>query len=318
MATGTSGQQGLVFGLRLSDGAPVSLHLRLPHGGVSAETAWLLLLQLSVVGACTWWAVRLATRPLSTLAQAATRLGDDPEAPALPESQGPTEVRRASAAFNAMQARIAAHMAERLQILAAVSHDLQTPITRMRVRTDMLADGALRDKLQGDLLAMQHLVEEGLAYARSAHAATEKAQAVDLHALLDGLACDYTDAGQVVDLQAPADLVLTTRPQALRRIVANLVDNALKYGGAAQVAVRSLSDGRAEISVCDRGPGLPEGQLDLVMQPFYRVEGSRNRDTGGSGLGLAIAHRLSQALGAELHLRNREGGGLEALVLLPA
>lgn len=304
-----------VFSLRLADGTPLSLHLMTPRKMVSVTTALLLALQLAVVGACIWWGVRVATRPLSDLASAATRLGDDPHAAELPE-RGPAEVRRAIAAFNTMQRRIAAHLAERLQILAAVSHDLQTPITRMRVRTDLLADEALRDKLQSDLIDMQHLVEEGLAYARTAHASLEKMQALDLHALLDGLVCDYRDAARQVELMGPSDLTVTTRPQALKRIVMNLVDNALKFAGEAQVVV-SQADAAWVIDILDQGPGMPEDQLLAVLQPFYRVEGSRNRETGGSGLGLAIAHRLSGALGATLSLQNRPGGGLQARLALP-
>lgn len=310
-----AGRPVTVLALRLSDGTPLSLHLMAPRRMVSATTAWLLALQLAVVGACVWWGVRLATRPLSDLAVAAARLGDDPQAPELPE-RGPAEVRRAIAAFNAMQRQIAAHMAERLQILAAVSHDLQTPITRMRVRTDLLADDALRDKLQADLFDMQHLVEEGLAYARTAHAATEVPQAIDLHALLDVLVCDRVDAGAAVTLDMPTPLVLSTRPQALKRIVTNLLDNALKFSGAAELTVRQGSMA-VTLSVLDRGPGIPEGQLQSALQPFYRLESSRSRETGGSGLGLAIAQRLSLALGGSLSLHRREGGGLEARLTLP-
>lgn len=304
-----------VFSLRLADGVPLTLHLMTPRKMVSTTTALLLALQLAVVGGCVWWGVRVATRPLSDLASAASRLGDDPQAAELPE-RGPAEVRRAIAAFNTMQRRIAAHLAERLQILAAVSHDLQTPITRMRVRTDLMPDEALRDKLQADLMDMQHLVEEGLAYARTAHAALEQMQSVDLHALLDGLVCDYRDAARQVELLGPDNLTVSTRPQALKRIVMNLVDNALKFAGEAQVVV-SQSNSALFIDILDSGPGMPDDQLLAVLQPFYRVEASRNRDTGGSGLGLAIAHRLSGALGATLSLHNRPEGGLQARLALP-
>ncbi|MDO9005605.1 MAG: ATP-binding protein [Aquabacterium sp.] len=314
LGVGVEDPSRTVFSLRLADGAPLTLQLMTPRKMVSTGTALLLALQLAVVGACIWWGVRVATRPLSDLASAATRLGDDPQAAELPE-HGPAEVRRAIAAFNTMQRRISAHLAERLQILAAVSHDLQTPITRMRVRTDLLADEALRDKLQADLIDMQHLVEEGLAYARTAHASMEKMQAIDLHALLDGLVCDYRDAGRQVELIGSTDITVTTRPQALKRIAMNLVDNALKFAGEAQVVV-SQADAGWVIEVLDKGPGMAEDQLLAVLQPFYRVEGSRNRETGGSGLGLAIAHRLSGALGATLSLHNRPGGGLQARLAL--
>ncbi|RRS02717.1 HAMP domain-containing protein [Aquabacterium soli] len=316
------GDRGAVIRMRLADGTPLTVHLAAPMRGVSAANAALLLAQLLVLGACVAWAVRLATRPLVQLAQAADRLGADPQADVLPpfDATGPAEVRRAHAAFQSMQTRIREHMAERLQLLAAISHDLQTPITRLRLRTEALIDESLREKFQADLLGMQRLVEEGLAYARSVHASAEPACRVDLHALLDGLVCDYADAGRPVMLQAPSTLVLTTRPLALQRIVGNLVDNALKFAGAAELSAQAVATQGAavvQIVVRDRGPGVPVGQLARITEPFVRLEASRNADTGGSGLGLAIAQRLAQALGGRLSLRNRDGGGLEALLTLP-
>lgn len=316
------GERGAMFRLRLADGVLLAVHLGAPMRGVSAANAALLLAQLVVLGACVAWAVRLATRPLAQLAKAADRLGADPQAELPPpdRANAPTEVRRAQAAFQAMQARIGEHMAERLQLLAAISHDLQTPITRLRLRTEALQDDALREKFQTDLLGMQRLVEEGLAYARTTHASAEPAYPVDLHALLDGLVCDYTDAGRAVSLDAPSSLVLRTRPMALQRIVSNLVDNALKFAGAAEVSAAVLDGegpGAVRITVRDRGPGVPSDQLERITEPFYRLEASRNADTGGSGLGLAIARKLAQALGGDLALNNRHGGGLEAVLTLP-
>jgi signal transduction histidine kinase len=316
------GERGALIRLRLTDGTPLAVHLAAPMRGVNAANAALLLAQLAVLAACVAWAVRLATRPLAQLAQAADHLGADPQAEVLPpiDTTGPAEVQRAHAAFQAMQARIRAHMAERLQWLAAISHDLQTPITRLRLRTEALQDAALREKFEADLLGMQRLVEEGLAYARTVHASAEPACPVDLHALLDGLVCDYIDAGRAVTLEAPTTLVVMTRPQAVQRIVGNLVDNALKFAGAAHVSARTATDrGSAVvfIAVRDRGPGVPADQLARITEPFVRLEASRNADTGGSGLGLAIAQRLAQVLGGQLTLRNRDGGGLEALLTLP-
>jgi len=220
-------------------------------------------------------------------------------------------VAQAAAAFNALQRRIAQHLAERLQMLAAIAHDLQSPITRLRLRSDAIADASQRKPLQADLAEMQSLVEQGLAYARSSHAAVEPERAVDLAALLDGLVCDAVDAGHAAHLQCPALPPLTTRPQALKRIVGNLLDNALKFGDEAWIDVSATAEA-VEIVVRDRGPGIPPDQLQAVLQPFVRLESSRNRDTGGTGLGLAIADQLSHALGARLSLRNGTGGGLEA------
>jgi signal transduction histidine kinase len=262
-------------------------------------------------------AVRQATRPLQRLARAADTL--DPAQPAAPlPLEGPAEVTRATAAFNLLQERVRAHLDERMRILAAVSHDLQTPITRLRLRADLLDDAVLRDKLHADLAEMQHLVEEGLSYARSAQAVREPARAVDIAALLDSLALDYADAGQPVRLARCEAGPCTTRPAALRRLLGNLVDNALKFAGAAEITCERSQDGGFAVRVLDRGPGIPSGELEAVMQPFYRIETSRSRATGGTGLGLAIAQQLAQALEGSLTLAPREGGGLEARLLLPA
>ena len=305
-----AGPDGTAFALRLNDGTPLTLLLQPPARSLQVEVVLQWLLQAAAIGIGIVLAVRVATRPLSRLADAAQRLGEDPSAAPVDE-RGPVEVRRAAAALNAMRQRIAEHMNERLQILAAVSHDLRAPITRMRVRCDMLPDGAVRGKLQADLDEMQHLVEDGLALASSEHAASEFDCAVDLHALLDAIVCDFTDAGHTVQWEGDPSLVLTTRPHALRRVVVNLLDNAIKFAGAAELQVEA-SEGVVTIGVLDRGPGIMPGRIAEVMRPFTRLEPSRNRDSGGSGLGLAIAQRLCAALGASLRLTPRDGGGLRA------
>ena len=305
----------LRLSLQLADGAPLSIDIEPPQGGVSAWLIAVLALQLALLATMSWLAVRLATRPLQQLADAADAMTPAQPIAALPLT-GPREVVRAAAAFNTMQERIRAHLDERMRILAAVSHDLQTPITRLRLRADLLDDETLRTKLQADLAQMQALVEEGLAYARSAQAVQEPTQRIDLQAFLDSLVADYADAGQPVRWQGEALGTWTTRPQALRRTLTNLVDNALKFAGAAEVVATREGDDAVVIRVLDRGPGIPEDQLDAVLQPFYRVEGSRSRETGGTGLGLAIAKQLSEALHAELALVPRAGGGLEAKLVL--
>jgi signal transduction histidine kinase len=301
--------------MRLSDGSPLTVALVPPTRVISLGLP--VAVSLALIAAFTWVAVRLATRPLVEFAQAADKLGTDLRAAPLPED-GPTEVARASAAFNAMQKSIAEHLAERMRILAAVSHDLQTPITRMRLRVDSSDDPALRDKLHGDLQLMQGLVEEGIEYARSANAVNELPCRTDLHTLLDSLVYDYLDAGRQIRLVGKRDEPLTTRPRTLRRVVTNLLDNALKFGTDVDIVVETQSPNRVDIVVRDRGPGIPENELRAALRPFYRVEGSRNRETGGTGLGLAIANQLTLALGGTLTLSNRDGGGLEARLSLPA
>ncbi len=304
--------------LRLSDGMPLTIDMR-PMSGVPLSP-WLplvLALQLIVLAACCWLAVRLATRPLHALAVAADTLGPDLKATRLPED-GPSEVARASKAFNAMQDRIATYMTERMQILAAISHDLQTPITRMRLRVDMMDESPQHTKLQQDLQEMETLVKEGVTYARTLHGAAEAPCRIDPDALLDSLVCDYVDAGKDVSLHGAIGTALVTRPQALKRILGNLVDNALKFGGAAELEVSAQADGAVTIAVLDRGPGIPADSLEAVFEPFVRLEASRNRNTGGTGLGLAIARQLTLAMDAKLSLHNRTGGGLEARLTLTA
>ncbi|CAN7180135.1 ATP-binding protein [Acidovorax sp. LjRoot66] len=305
--------------LRLVDGTPLAVDMDEPRLQVSRWVLAALALQLAVlVGLCAW-AVRAATRPLNALADAADALGAAQAAVPLAED-GPREVVRAAAAFNRMQQRIQAYLQERMQILAAVSHDLQTPITRLRLRADLLDDATLRDKLHADLAEMQSLVEEGIAYARSPQAVREPLQRVDLRALVESLAMDYADAGMPVRVLHAAGGICDTRPHALRRLLCNLVDNALKFAGSAELALEAAPQGRWCVRVLDRGPGIPQADLATVLQPYVRLEDSRNRGTGGTGLGLAIANELAQALGGRLVLAPREDGGegLEARVELPA
>jgi signal transduction histidine kinase len=301
--------------VRLTDGNPVVVDARRVGMPVSNWVMWVLLLQLSVLGVCAWFAVRLVTRPLARLAAAADELGPDLKGRMLRE-EGPTEVAHAARAFNAMQRRIAGYMAERVEILAAISHDLQTPITRMRLRTDMMDNEKDQLKFRQDLDAMHALVREGVTYARTLHGATEPPCRVDADALLESMVADYQDSGQQVGLEGRIGGPIVTRPNALRRIVVNLIDNALKFGSEVRMQVRADPD-RLVIAIIDNGPGIPPDQLEAVLKPFYRLEGSRNRSTGGTGLGLAIAHQLAIAMGAELSLHNRDEGGLEARVAMP-
>ncbi len=318
------------YKLELSDGGDgevLLLHTRLKDQGI--VTARLLqtqnpmnnwgfisfLLQIVGVLAVTAVAARQATLPLSRLTAAAETLGTSMQCEPIAED-GPVEVARAAAAFNAMGRRIKDHLAERVRILAAISHDLQTPITRMRLRADLLENGSLKAKFDSDLDAMQVLVEEGIAYARSTGQVREQACRVDLDAMLDALAGDYADSGQQVAVACPPGLVVQTWPHTVRRILVNLTDNALKFGDEVAIECAQAS-GQLRICVRDRGPGIEAEKLEAVFQPFYRLEASRNRATGGAGLGLAIARQLTLGMGGTLTLANREGGGLEASLVIP-
>ncbi|MFG6203636.1 ATP-binding protein [Pseudomonas retamae] len=301
--------------LRLSDGSPLTIDVRPAMAPLSPWLPVVLLGQLALMIACTWLAVRIAIRPLTRLANAVETLDPNAQPIKLDES-GPNEVVYAARAFNSMQARIAAYLKERMQLLAAISHDLQTPITRMKLRAEFMDDCAEKDKLWNDLSEMEHLVREGVAYARSVHGSTEQSRRTNMDSFLESLVFDYQDMGKQVQLVGHSAAVIDTRPHALRRVLVNLTDNALKFAGAAEVHV--AADGASlSISVLDRGPGIAEAELAQVLQPFYRVENSRNRETGGTGLGLAIAQQLAMALGGTLTLSNREGGGLCAELRLP-
>jgi len=300
--------------LNLADGAPLTIDVTPAPVPVARWLPVVLLIQLAVLMLCTWLAVHLAIGPLTRLAQAVDNLDPDHPGVQLDES-GPREVRYAAVAFNALQERIAAHLKERMQLLAAISHDLQTPITRMKLRVEVMDEGVEKDKFGSDLDEMEHLVREGVAYARSMDSSTEATCRVNLDAFLDSLVFDYQDSGAQVERHGSSGALLETRPHALRRVLVNLVDNALKFAGAAELQV-SREGSTTIIRVLDNGPGIPGDELDEVLKPFYRVEGSRNRSTGGTGLGLAIAHQLIQAMGGRLTLSNREQGGLCAQIEL--
>jgi len=303
--------------LKLGDGTPLIVKINAPDVTVSPWVLGALAVQVAILGLFTWIAVRIATQPLARLADAANQLKPNVPAPLLPET-GPQEVLGAAIAFNAMQRRIADHIDERVRILAAISHDLQSPITRMGLRTDLLDDLALRQKFQSDLTAMQALIEQGIDLARSAAPTPEPLVPTDIQALLESLVYDYTDSGRHVSLYGHIDGPIVTAPQALRRIVNNLTDNALKFGQDVEICVKHDARNNVSIEVRDRGPGIPEPELEAVLAPFYRVEVSRSRETGGAGLGLAIACQLARALGGQLRLTNRDGGGLAARLNLPS
>ncbi|WP_025660041.1 HAMP domain-containing sensor histidine kinase [Rhizobium sp. IBUN] len=302
--------------LALSDGTPLTIDVN--PAGIMPLADWLpyvLAAQLALLVLCSWFAVRQAIRPLVNLAKAADTL--DPNVKALRLSEtGPSEVAYAATAFNAMRERIAQYLEERVQILAAISHDLQTPITRMKLRAEMAEDFGDRDKLMQDLGEIERLVKEGVAYARSAHGNVEKPSRIDLSSFIESLVYDYQDTGKAVAITEMSGGAIMTRPHALRRVLTNLIDNALKFGGSAEIEVKRRSDEGIVISVLDHGPGIPDDQLEAVLKPFFRLEQSRNRDTGGTGLGLAIAVQLAAAIGGSLTLRNRDGGGLVAEIAI--
>jgi len=309
-------QPGISFvaQVRLKDGALVAFDSR--HPLQTAGWPYRLLLSLTVllaaVIAVSFLAVRWATRPLKALADAADELGRNIDRAPMPE-EGPAEVVRAARAFNTMQVRLAGYVRERAATLAAMSHDLKTPVNRLRLRAELLEDSEAKKKIGQDLEEMESMILGTLEFMRGGETA-EKPRPVDVNALLSSLQGDAQDTGAQVAIDGVASGPYVGRPQALKRCLGNLLDNALKYGGSAVVLVEDSAD-RLVIRVRDRGPGIPEAELERVFEPFYRLEASRGRDTGGTGLGLSIARQIAQLHGGALKLRNLENG-LEATLTL--
>ncbi|WP_306768510.1 ATP-binding protein [Roseomonas sp. AR75] len=270
--------------------------------------------------ALTLWAVRRLTQPVRDLAAAADRLGRDVNAAPLPEN-GPAEVATAAHAFNTMAQRIRRFVSDRTQMVAAIGHDLKTPITRLKLRAELLDDDEQRRKIIADLEEMEGMIAATLAFARD-DAAAEPSVAVDLAALcrtvLDEAADANPDLADNVAYAGPEHLTVRARPVALKRALANLVGNAIAYGGAARLALEPAPPGQLRIAIADDGPGVPEDELEGVFQPFRRLETSRNRETGGTGLGLPIARNILRAHGGDVVLRNRPEGGLVAVATMPA
>jgi len=257
---------------------------------------------------------RPLTAPLQTLARAAQRIGTSGRTSPVPES-GPREVRIAAHAFNQMQARIQKLMDERAQTLAAVSHDLRTPITRLRFRAEFTADPETKQKMTGDLDEMERMLDATLTFLRD-DIGRDEPKVADLAAILQTICNDEADAGRTVVYDGPDQAALLCRGSALKRAFANIVGNAVKYGGDAKVTLRA--DARAlTVTVEDHGPGIPESEMDRVFEPFQRIEGSRNVDTGGYGLGLTSARSIIRSHGGEISLVNRREGGLSVTTTLP-
>lgn len=255
---------------------------------------------------------RRVVGPIRALAAGAERLGRGLDVGPLPLA-GPSEVRDMTRAFNRMQGRLTRFVADRTQMLAALSHDLRSPLTAMRLRLEMLPEDEDSTRLRALVEEMTQMVQATLDFARGA-AQEEPAAEVDLVALLADLVAD-AETGKAT-LDAPRALHAVLRPTAMKRALRNLIDNALRYGAVARVALGE-DHGMAVITISDDGPGLPEDQLEKMFDPFVRLEDSRSRDTGGVGLGLAIARTVVQAHGGEVSLANRPEGGLVARVVLP-
>lgn len=319
--TGTASGRFLVE-LQLPSGPQLYLQVTEEQGWTNTPPLSLLLdyltriylLRIVVVVLIALLAVRLVMRPLQRMTGAAEALGQDIHRPPLPV-EGPREVRQAAQAFNAMQRRLIDSIAERTRFFAAVSHDLRTPITRLRLRAEMLADEGTRQRFRDDLQRMEQMVSASLDFLRSGELDDAREQ-VDINALLQGLQADFHDLGAEVAIHGSAR-PLVAHASGLHRCLQNLLENAVRHaGGIIEVHLDDSAE-RLHIGIADRGPGIDEALLERVMEPFYREDEARSEDTAGYGLGLSIARQIASAHGGSLTLQPREGGGLLAILDLP-
>jgi signal transduction histidine kinase len=306
----------LLLSARLDDGRWLDARLQAP-----GPDPWLihrlllatLTLFLLVFGAA-WWIARRLARPLGDLTRAAEGFeGREPAEAVTP--RGPSDLRRAVEAFNAMNRRTLALLDEKDRMLGAIGHDLRTPLASLRIRAENMGPDDERERLAATIDEMAATLEDILTLARTGRA-REPVRPVDIAALADALVEEYREVGAPAAFAASPRAVLAVQPNLLRSALRNLVDNAIAYGGGASVAVEERPGG-IEIRVEDDGPGIPPDRLVEVLEPFRRLEGSRNRESGGAGLGLAIALAAAQAHGGRLDLVNRPEGGLRASLILP-
>lgn len=271
------------------------------------------ILAISIIAVCLW-SSRLFAVPIGSFAVAAERFGTDPQAREMTE-QGPREIRAAIRAFNAMQKRIQRFVEDRTQMIAAISHDLRTPLTRLRLRSEFVDDPEAQQKMRADLDEMEAMIESTLAFVRDDTAA-EAWTSFDLPVLVYSLVDDISDTGRPVSFTGPSHGGFAGRPLALRRAIANLIENAIAYGKRAAVELER-HESEWLIRVVDDGPGIPAEFREAAFAPFFRVEASRNRHTGGTGLGLSIARSIIRAHGGDIAFKDRSAGGFQVEVSLP-
>jgi signal transduction histidine kinase len=300
----------------LPDGGNVQFRADMPRAGPPLPRRIFVDLALLTLGlaAVLFVMARTTTRPLTELARAAERVGRGERSAPLRET-GARELREATRAFNAMQERLYRYLDSRTRVLAAMSHDLRTPLTRLKLRTESLVDETLREKFNADLDEMQRMVADALNLFKGMNH-DEPLQPVRIGALVDEICGEFAEMGTKIEVNGESAEPVLVRPAALKRCLRNLVSNAAKYGVSPAI---SIEDGANEVAirVCDDGPGIPPEMLEHVFEPFFRLEGSRSIDTGGVGLGLSIARDIAQGHGGSLTLANRSPHGLEATLRLP-
>jgi signal transduction histidine kinase len=271
------------------------------------------IFQFIILIIAAWYGAKLLARPIQRFSEAAERLSENLDAPALEET-GPSEARRAASTFNLMQRRIREQVQQRSRMLGAVSHDLRTPLSRLKLRLEQIDNEKLQGQMRQDLDDMISMLDSTLTYLHEQRT-SEALQRYDLQALVESLCENAEDNGALVEARGHC-APLQTQPMALRSCLSNLLDNALRYAGATQI---EITDGATQVvvRVIDHGPGISADKREAVFEPFFRLEGSRNRNSGGVGLGMTIAREAAHRLGGNLSLEETPGGGLTAVVRLP-
>ncbi len=303
--------------IKLKDGVWADFHYFLPKKIFEWPVRLVVALLVLMVAVLflTWIAVRWVTRPLSTLSQAAEALGKNIKSPPL-DVKGPTEVKLATMAFNTMQERLVKFVSDRVRILSAVSHDLKTPITRLRLRLELLDDKKLSNEIKGDLDHMEKMVNTTLSFMRGTEK-NELRKKVNLEALLESLQEDFRVLGMPFEIHGKVEKLLYIQLVSIRRCLTNLLENAYRYGnGEVSVEIQDHKE-TVEIVIYSNGDSIPDKDLDKIFEPFYRLEESRNNKTGGTGLGLSIARNIAIEHGGSLRIENASKGGVSAYLILP-
>ena len=311
---------GIQLSVQLENGQWLNSATRLPsRGGVWTLQPLLALgITILLIIAGVILSVRRITRPLAQLATSADAVGRGESTPDIDEA-GPEDIQRTVRAFNRMRRRLETFIEDRTNLLAAVSHDLRSPVTSLRLRAEFIEDEDLKEKILATLIEMQTIIETTLTFARE-ETRSEETRPTDLAALIQSVVDDFEDQNKPCSYRGPERFVLTTRPVSLKRAIRNLVENAISYGNEAQINLLPANPAHSEdhiIEIEDEGPGIPETELEHIFEPFVRLEGSRNKETGGIGLGLAIARSIVKGHGGTIQAQNKVDGGLKVIIKLP-
>ena len=313
MDTGSRGRDVFIR-VQLTDGV---LDVLVPRERLFSSTTYIFVMWMvgtsMVLFAVATVFMRNQVRPIRRLAAAVDSFGKGREVPDF-KPEGAAEVRSAAAAFEVMRERVQRAIGQRTEMLAGVSHDLRTPLTRMKLQLAMLADSKAIQELKYDVSEMEKMVEGYLGFARGENA--EPVASTDLKALLDEVVTGARREGAAIDLDSESGITVDLRPNAFKRCVNNLVTNAMLHADHVAIRARRAADA-IEITIDDDGPGIPEEEREAVFKPFYRLDGSRNPETGGTGLGLTIARDIMHGHGGDIILNDAPGGGLRALLKLP-